>query len=128
MFVHFDPPSLDFTRPEMRIVQSTQSRSVWLTVLVQLFVIYCAITNCSYVVAADSPFELQLPAYDDVIVVPALIGESSHLCVLDSGATYCVFHTSLRNDLGQSLSDGSIVAANGEKVSTELAAAPEIRI
>src|SRR5215210_4485770 len=73
--------------------------------------------------AADVSAEFPISIYPDLVFVPVTIGATEHLCLVDSGAGGYIFHTTLRQKLGEplgrtpiSLPDGSIGHAETFKV------------
>jgi hypothetical protein len=69
--------------------------------------------------AAADPITFQLSRYDDSIVVPITIANKPRLCVLDSGSTWHIFHTSVLPELGDSLNEGAGESASGERFTAQ---------
>lgn len=96
--------------------------------LVRLLLFCLGLSAASNAIAGDEGVEFPLPVYNDLIVVPVTINGSNHLCAIDSGATTCLFHTSLRKQLGKPLGIVTTIAANGERIQMESFPTPELRI
>jgi hypothetical protein len=107
--------SMDVLR--LRIQQS-------LILLAASYVLASAQITC----AEQDCVEFPIPPYNDVVVVPATIGGTEHLCVIDSGASRNLFDKSLRDKLGKPLGNASATAADGDRFEIETFQAPEIRI
>jgi predicted aspartyl protease len=112
----------------MRKAEVTRSNVRWWRFFSSSFLILLAALVCTRVFAHDDPVEFPLPEYDDVILIPVTLGNADRLCVLDSGATYHFFHTSLRESLGKQLSEAACTFANGESMKVALYPVPEIKI
>jgi hypothetical protein len=72
--------------------------------------------------------EFSIPPYNAAIVAPVAINGAEHLCVIDSGATHCMFHSSLRGELGKPFGKKMAKSANGEQFEIETFAAPQATI
>lgn len=97
------------------------------TLIVLLMASY-ALASAQRTCAEQDCVEFPIPPYNDVVVMPATIGGTEHLCVIDSGASRNVFDNSLRDMLGESLGQASATAADGERFEIETFHAPEIKI
>ncbi len=96
--------------------------------LIQLVAIAVVLITAVTSVAADRSATFPIPIYPDVLVVPVKIAGAEHLCVLDSGATGYLFHTSLRRSLGDPFRRSRIRSADDELASAEVFNTPNARI
>jgi hypothetical protein len=87
-----------------------------------------AVTIAATSVVADQSTTFSIPIYPDALIIPVTVAGAEHLCMLDSGASGCFFHTSLRRGLGDPFESAKIVSAVGELVSAEVFDAPSVRI
>jgi hypothetical protein len=80
------------------------------------------------IAAAADPLTFELSRYDDPIMVPITIGNRPRLCILDSGSTWHVFHTSVLPELGESLADGTGKSPNGGRFTAQFFWPPQSSI
>jgi len=99
-----------------------------------LFILARVLAGCltlslsGYVYADNEIVAFDLPAHTEAIVLPVMLGRVERLCVLDSGATTFMFHTSLRQVLGQPIGKTTAGSANGERFGIEIFSAPAAKI
>ena len=94
--------------------------------IVFLFVIQPAFLGCDS--APDVSAEFPITVYPDLIYVPVTIGASEHLCVVDSGTVDYVFHTTLRQQLGDLVGQTQITSLGGPIAVAEVFKVPDARI
>src|ERR1700712_4392173 len=104
----------------MRRAEATLSERKWRRFFSLSFVVLLVALVCTRVFADDDKVEFPLPEYDDVISIPVTVGNAEHLCLLDSGCTRHIFHTSLCETLGMQLGKEVSTAADGERVKVAL--------
>jgi hypothetical protein len=100
----------------------------WRRLISTLPLIVLVTIACARVFADHDSVEFPLPEYDDVISIPVTVGNAEHLCVLDSGCTSHIFHTSLRDTLGTQLRETDATALDGERMKLALYPVPDIKI
>lgn len=112
----------------MRTKLNTQGRSQYRYYLTFSLMLSGLVAMPVTSIAAAETVEFPKAASDKGLFVSVTIDGAEHLCLIDSGASHCIFDESLRSKLGQPTASANATLADGGRMKLELFESPVIKI